>query len=407
MQVFLTITIFLYALLAKQVSAVDKPSWWDIQSIDTMKYSRDLAREKLKSASFEETIDAQVKNIAEAGATHVAIATPYDEEFFPFLEKWVNSARKYELKVWFRGNFSGWEGWFDYPKISREEHIGKTVEFIKTHNEIFLDGDIFSGCPECENGGPGDPRYNDNLERHRKFLIDEYVEVKKTFTNLGLKVSANFNPMNADVAKLVMDAKTTKALGGLVVIDHYVKKPEDLSKDIDIIAAISSGKVFLGEVGAPIPDIHGDMTENEQAEWLDSTMKTLSANKHLTGLNYWVNIGGSTQLWKNDNTPRKAVEVVKKYFSPYISTGQVLNEIGQAIAGAGISNDNFATTSDSDGNFQVKHIEDSELFNISADGYKENAFISRNDNTNRTIILIKEKESLIFKIRKIIYRIFN
>ena len=46
-----------------------------------MKYSRDLSREKLKDPSFDVVIDKQVKAIAETGATHVAISTPYDEEF--------------------------------------------------------------------------------------------------------------------------------------------------------------------------------------------------------------------------------------------------------------------------------------------------------------------------------------
>ena len=60
---------------------------WTFQSIDTMKYSRDVAREKLYDPSFDAIIDRQVGAIAETGATHVAIAVPYDEEFVPFLER--------------------------------------------------------------------------------------------------------------------------------------------------------------------------------------------------------------------------------------------------------------------------------------------------------------------------------
>src|SRR3989344_6298983 len=86
-----------------------------ITSIDTMKYSRDVAREKLNSSSFDEVIDKQVSEISATGATHIAIGTPYDDEFLPFLKRWVVAARKYNLKVWFRGNLSGWEEWFGYP----------------------------------------------------------------------------------------------------------------------------------------------------------------------------------------------------------------------------------------------------------------------------------------------------
>ena len=70
--------------------------------------------------------------------------------------------RKHGLSVWFRGNFSGWEEWFGYPKIKAYEHINKTRNFIINNPELFADGDIFTSCPECENGGPGDPRDTNN-----------------------------------------------------------------------------------------------------------------------------------------------------------------------------------------------------------------------------------------------------
>ena len=85
-----------------------------------MKYSRDLAREKLDDPSFDKIIDKQMADISATGANYVAIGTPYDAEFIPMLKRWVASARKHNLHVWFRGNFSGWEEWFDYPKIDHD-----------------------------------------------------------------------------------------------------------------------------------------------------------------------------------------------------------------------------------------------------------------------------------------------
>jgi hypothetical protein len=119
---------------------------WNIQSVDTMKFSRDLAREKLNDKAFEATIATQVKQIADTGATHVAVGTPYEEEFVPFLAKWVEAARQNNIKVWFRGNLAGWEGWFSYPKISTNEHTAEVVSFISKHPELFSDGDIFTLC---------------------------------------------------------------------------------------------------------------------------------------------------------------------------------------------------------------------------------------------------------------------
>ncbi len=58
---------------------------WKFQSIDTMKTSRDLAREHLKDPNFSDVVDRQVSDIAKTGATHIAIATPYDDEFLPII----------------------------------------------------------------------------------------------------------------------------------------------------------------------------------------------------------------------------------------------------------------------------------------------------------------------------------
>src|SRR5258708_6337361 len=116
----LILLALLIAFLAStsRVSATTGAQWWPVQSIDTMKYSRDTAGQMLTKPEFDATINSQVSEIAQTGATHIAIATPYDEMFIPFLKRWVKSARAHGLKVWFRGNFSGWEGWYNFPKIT-------------------------------------------------------------------------------------------------------------------------------------------------------------------------------------------------------------------------------------------------------------------------------------------------
>lgn len=291
-----------------------KENRWKFESVDTMKYSRDLSREKLHDVNFDKTIELQMKEIADSGATHVGIATPYDDEFLPILKRWVFSARTNGLKVWFRGNFSGWEGWFGYPKITRDEHLRKTQEFVSQNADLFENGDVFSPCPECENGGPGDPRRNGDVVGHRKFIIAEYQATTQEFKKIGKDVESNYSSMNFDVAKLVMDRATTKSMGGIVTIDHYVKTPQQLSSDISNIAQSSGGKVILGEFGAPIPDINGKMSEVEQAEWVRGVLELLSENPNVIGLNYWINTGGSTEIWREDGTPKAAAIELKNFF---------------------------------------------------------------------------------------------
>ncbi len=310
------VIIFLIAgyLIFTSLQKPEHKSAWVFQSIDTMKYSRDLSREKITNKEFDKVIEAQITNIAATGATHVAIATPYDEEFYPILKRWVDEARRQKLHVWFRGNFSGWEGWFEYPRISRDEHLKKTKEFIEKHIDLFQDGDIFTPCPECENGGPGDPRVTGDTAGFSNFLIQEYDTSSSEFKKLHKSVLTGYNSMNADVARLIMNPEVTQKLGGIVVIDHYVKTPEQLQSDIIEIAKNSRGKVVLGEFGAPIPNINGDLSEQEQYEWVKNALSLLKNTPELTGLNYWVANGGSTQLWNDDNTPRLAVTAITEAY---------------------------------------------------------------------------------------------
>lgn len=279
-----------------------------------MKSSRDLARVKLNDSEYDKEIDKQIRAIKETGANYVAIGTPYDTEFLPYLRRWVTAARKYKLHVWFRGNFSGWERWFSYKPITGEQHLRLTEDFIINNRDLFQDGDIFSSCPECENGGPGDPRSTGDVVGFRQFLINEYNLTTRSFVKIEKNVSSNFNSMNYDVANLVMDKPTTEALGGLVVIDHYVPTPEQMVADVDRLSSTSGGRIFIGEFGAPIPDLHGNLGELEQADWIKAVLSGLSNDKNVVGLNYWVNTGGSTQLWDEVGHPRKAVGVVKSYF---------------------------------------------------------------------------------------------
>lgn len=285
-----------------------------VTSIDTMKYSRDLSAEMLTNPSFDQTIDQQVREIASTGATHIAIATPYDDKFLPILRLWVKAARMYKLHVWFRGNFSGWEKWFGFDGIDRPTHEVLLKYFILQNPDLFFDGDIFTPCPECENGGPGDPRQTGDVSGFRQFLIDEYAISNSSFASIGKKVITNYDSMNADVAKLIMDRQTTKALGGIVAIDHYVKTPDWLMQDISDIAKNSGGKVVLGEFGVPIPDITGDMTDQEQKTWIGRALSKLLQMPQVAGINYWVSVGGSTELWTGDGTPKPAVETITASF---------------------------------------------------------------------------------------------
>ena len=340
-----------YLFLVNQSPKYLETKIWNIQSIDVMKYSRDLAREKLGSPSFDQVIDKQISSIASTGATHVAIGVPYDDEFLPIMRRWVSSARKNNLKVWFRGNLSGWEGWFEYQKIDRATHTKMVGDYIVKNADLFEDGDLFSSCPECENGGPGDPRHVGGVEEYRDFLVEETAMARQSFRKIGKNIPSNLHSMNGDVARLIMDKETTKRLGGLVVIDHYVETPEKLNSDIKEIAKSSGGKVILGEFGAPIPDIHGNLTEQQQAVWVAKALELLALNPDCLGLNYWTSFGGSTKLWNDDGTERQAANVLRGYFQPAQYRSQVVTWWNLPLSGATIQEGNKEPITASKGGF--------------------------------------------------------
>ncbi len=403
MKYTLLIFLLLLCLSAKNVYAVNAAiiPWWEIQSIDTMKYSRDLSREILSSNKYDEIIKNQVKAIAETGATHVAIGTPYDKEFIPVMRKWVFAARENGLNVWFRGNMAGWEEWFEYPAITRETHAVQIEEFILDNKNLFEDGDIFTSCPECENGGPGDPRHNGDKVGHREFLIEEYNLTKEAFEKINKQVSTNYFSMNADVAKLIMDRETTAELDGIIVIDHYVPTPEGLAADVKAFSEQTGAKVVLGEMGVPIPDLHGKLTQSEQAEWLDTALDELSQDRNLIGINYWTNVGGTTGLWSSNTEPKVAVDVITRYYTPRVFTGIVKDQLDKPIAKVIVSVGSKNVTTDKNGMFSIPYLPHYEFATFSANKYKDSKILLA-EKEGVEVTLEREKITLLFRIRLLI-----
>ena len=326
---YVIVLSFLITRLSSHIIVFASEKLWEIQSIDTMKYSRDASRNPV----VKKIIPVHVKAVADTGANYIAIDTPYDDEFIPILKLWVEEARKNNLKVWFRGNFSGWEGWFGYPRLSDpSEHITKTFRFITENSDLFSDGDIFTPAPEEENGIMGDPRRTGKVDEFNKFLLDSFDNCNSAFGQINKKVNCGVWSLNTDVLKETVRKETIQKMGGVISIDHYTKTPEKLIADVKYLHDLFGAQVVLGEFGMPIPDINGEMTEKEQADQINKTLQYLYKNREIVaGMNYWVIAGGSTTLLNDDNSPRLAVAEMKKYFDPAITRGRVLNTVGEVL----------------------------------------------------------------------------
>src|SRR5258706_372097 len=378
-------------------------SFWQFTSVDTMKYSRDTAG---NPEAFK-LIPRLIKEAASISPTHISIATPYDEQCYPVLKGWVNEVRVYHKNVWFRGNFSSWEGWFGYSKFSDiYDHNKMTRAFILKHPDLFEDGDIFTPVPEPENGGLGDPRTSSEIAtKFNDFLVSSYQNCNKAFEEINKKVTCGYLSMNADVASQVLIEYTLKGIGNVIAIDHYVADPMQMEKDIDYLSQKYDAKIVLGEYGAPIPDINGQMTEVEQADFIGKLLNVLYLKREkIIGINYWVSTEGSTALINDDGNPRMAAEIVKNYYLPPKVGGIITDPLGGHLKNVVIKDKENMTlaTTDNDGNFSFAILKGSSLdITISNENYSTvtKTVSSDENNSSLSIILIPKNPDFLYILR--------
>ncbi len=300
---------------------------WKVRCVDAMKTSRDACRAPI-DAQRAGRIRAEVAAIKSLGASHVAVATPYDPEFVPFLRHWVREVHVQGLNVWFRGNFCGWEGWFDYPKWDDgyDRHIAASVDFIHGHPDLFRSGDSFNLCPEPENSALlHDPRAKDGHPADfRKFLGDSVEATERAFRAQGKRVAVNWLSVNGDVGRDILDRTTADRMGGLVTIDHYVPSVAKMIEYVDDIHAKFGCKVLVGEFGAPLEGINPKgWSLAQQAEFVGEILEALwQRREYVLGVNYWVGASedgtDSTRIFEREGDGyrlRPAAEVLRRYFT--------------------------------------------------------------------------------------------
>lgn len=330
---------------------------WKFQCIDTMKTSRDNARSWAKRTDLVQLIDSEMEQIKGLGANCVAIDTPYDEEFRSYLSRWVKSAREENLIIWFRGNFSAWEGWFGYAKFSDpSEHHLKIKDFVLNNSDIFQDGDIFTPVPEPENGALKDPRGAEDLKNnYLSFLVESQKNCRSSFELINKQVECGYFSTNADIARDILNTEVVKQLGNRVVIDHYVPNTQRMGEDIKLLYEKYGTRIVIGEFGAPIPSINGRMSEEEQADFVRQLLSEMYINKDIIeGVNYWVLANGTTALYNIDGSPRLVVETIKDYFLPGTISGTVTNSLGDPMDNAQVNiGDGLSVRTDSNGKFNA------------------------------------------------------
>ena len=164
----------------------------------------------------------------------------------------------------------------------------------------------------------------------------------------------------------------------------------------------------LGEFGAPIPDIHGIMSESEQAEWIDQALKKLIQTQDVVAINYWTAMASTTELWNNDYSPRQAVSALTKYFEPINLTGTIKDEKGQSLKEITIKGKE-KTLVVTDDTYAIPVL-DKESITFSKHGYVSLNLTVKAENTKdvqKDIILTKSYPSPIYTFFSKIIRFFK
>lgn len=351
-------------------------TFWDYQCIDTMKTSRDRTREWAHRPDLPQLIDEQVSLVAATGANCIAIGTPYDPEFMPVLQTWVASARTHHLRVWFRGNFCGWEGWFGYPRtLTTAQLLNQTDQFIAANPGLFSDGDQFTAAPEAENGGPFKPAGAHFITDYRAFLTAQTDRTAGAFARIGKHVGTNWASMSGGVARSILDRTTIDNLGGLVTLDHYVPAATAMTNEVDYYHDHFGAHVVVGEWGAPIPDINGPLTSDQQTNLVTQILAGLATrHNYVDGVSYWTLTGGTTGLTDDNGAVRPVYAALKRYYRPTILSGTVRDTRGHAIADATITLDGaLTTTTDRFGRYIMLSPSGSTSITVSAPGYIPNS----------------------------------
>lgn len=359
---------------------------WAVRSIDTMKNSRDRAR-AWSSPAYDAEIKKEMKTIKSLGANYVAVGTPYDDEFLPYLQRWVDAAREEGLGVWYRGTFSRYEGWFEYPKnMSPAELLVASEKFILEHPDLFEDGDIFDACPECENAGHWPQPYRD--AQYNQFIADKEKVLTGAFEEINKDVEVSYASIIGGRAKDVMDQAAFDSLGNVVALDHYADTAENYEQYVDYFWDEHHTRVLFSEVGAPIPDLHGAMTEEEQAGFIEQVFEKLYYQREkVIGVNYWVYSNGTTAIVDDKGDLKQAGEVIKKYFVPGFVKGRVVSDLGESIAGVQLKvNGQLVTTTNNDGYYFIAvPVGEHEILFTHPDFFQQKKLITIGHNQERIV----------------------
>lgn len=303
----------------------DGAGTWAIQSVSTMKVTKDAICGQRDRAFVEKWVD----KAKELGANYIAVETPYENpacgNALDYTRTWVDVIRSRGLSVWHRHMPLAFEAIYDTPKV-KGDYFGTISNYIKNNPTMFKAGDIFTPAPEPQNGGIGGVTncshgicQFDNASDFNKWLRDAIDISETAFSAIGLggQMKIGYYGFDGFVAwgdnnpdwNGILEDSTVQKMGN-ITIDHYPDLVgSTMSQDLDELEArYPNVPIIIGEYGTAAG---GDIES--------AARNALSGAKRpsVIGFNYWhMGVGGNEALINDDFSNRPQFDEVQSFFRP-------------------------------------------------------------------------------------------
>ena len=292
----------------------------DFTSVDVMKLTKDVVRNQLTDSDINSVVDA----LSQTHAKYIAISVPLDASSdYPapkpaprtaeaFTQAWADAIHQHNMKVLWRGTWSGIEGIYDFPRRAGQSRfppgsassaisdgdttwLGKTYLYIVNHPSYFRDGDIWAPLPERTEGifqdntsflpydGPG------IQANYANFFNDLKLVSNQAFGSLGIKVYTGWTSNNLSEINSGWLSPAVFESAGVTATDYYGDNhsPEEMENSLILAYQKTHRQIYLQEWS---DYWNGKLAPRQREDYLDSMYQTfqhLGDAGVLMGFNYW------------------------------------------------------------------------------------------------------------------------
>lgn len=289
-------------------------------SVDVMKLSKDVVTNQPSAAEIGSIVDA----LLALHSKYIALSVPLDastdyksgkpapQTAEAFTQTWADAIHSRNLKILWRGTWSGIEGLYGFSKLvgpnrfpagsaataaadGQTTWLGKTYSYIVSHPDYFLAGDIWAPLPERTENIFQDATsflpYNGGVQNnYLSFFRDLATASKQAFASINKEdVITGWTANNFTEIKSGWLPQALFNSAGTVAVDYYgtTHTAQEMTTDLLNIYRVTGRQIFVQEWS---DYWDGNLSDSQRHAYLDSmyaAFTILASQGVLVGFNYW------------------------------------------------------------------------------------------------------------------------